>query len=68
MRAGAGRDAMLLAHAAGGGVVMDEAGKGASARGRTGAQGGGTPSEGDELGGYREYAQKTRYRLLPGIW
>ena len=22
----------------------------------------------DELPGYREYAQKTRYRLLPGIW
>lgn len=21
-----------------------------------------------ELPGYREYAQKTRYRLLPGIW
>ncbi|MBK9263010.1 MAG: isoprenylcysteine carboxylmethyltransferase family protein [Polyangiaceae bacterium] len=22
----------------------------------------------DELPGYREYAQKTRYRLLPGVW
>jgi protein-S-isoprenylcysteine O-methyltransferase Ste14 len=22
----------------------------------------------DELPGYREYAQRTRYRLLPGVW
>ena len=22
----------------------------------------------DELPGYREYAQKTRYRLVPGVW
>ena len=22
----------------------------------------------DELGGYRQYAQRVRYRLLPGIW
>jgi protein-S-isoprenylcysteine O-methyltransferase Ste14 len=22
----------------------------------------------NELGGYREYAQKVRYRLLPGVW
>jgi len=22
----------------------------------------------NELGGYREYAQRVRYRLLPGIW
>jgi protein-S-isoprenylcysteine O-methyltransferase Ste14 len=22
----------------------------------------------DELAGYKEYTQQTRYRLLPGIW
>ncbi|MGQ9586570.1 MAG: hypothetical protein ACUVXG_14385 [Anaerolineae bacterium] len=22
----------------------------------------------DELAGYEEYAQKVRYRLLPGVW